>query len=93
MSPSGPFFQFSDGWVLTRKRFMDFVRAGPKKTDIDDRSYSGHSFRIGAATTAAKKGIEDAITKTLGTWENLAYLEYIKVPRSQLAGILSRLVD
>ena len=76
MSPSGPLFQFSDGRVLTRKRFVDFVRAG-LKADIDDRNYSGHSFRIGAATTAAKKGIEDAIIKTLGRWKSLAYLEYI----------------
>ena len=93
MSPSGPLFQFSDGRVLTRKRFVDFVRAGLKKADIDDRNYSGHSFRIGAATTAAKKGIEDAIIKTLGRWESLVYLECIKVPQSQLAGISSRLVD
>ena len=93
MSPSGPLIQFSDGRILTRKRFVDFVHAGLKKADTDDRSYSGCSFRIGAATAAAKKGIEDAIIKTLGRWESLAYLEYIKVPRSQLAGISSRLVD
>ncbi len=93
MGTSGPLFRFSDGRVLTRKRFVDAVRDGLKKAGVDERSYSGHSFRIGAATTAAKKGIEDAIIKTLGRWESLAYLEYIKVPRSQLAGISSRLID
>ena len=43
-----------------------FVCSGLKKAGIDDRSYLGHSFRIGAAATATKKGIEDAIIKTLG---------------------------
>ena len=72
---------------------MDTVWDGLKKAGIDDKNYSGHSFRIGAVTTAAQKGIEDAIIKSLGRWKSLAYLEYIKVPCNQLAGISSRLID
>ena len=34
---------------------------------------------------AASRGMEDAIIKTLGRWRSLAYLEYIKIPREQLA--------
>ena len=33
---------------------------------IDCKAYSGHSFRSGAATTAAKLGIPDATIKMLG---------------------------
>ena len=66
---------------------MDAVRNGLHKAGIDESKYCGHSFRIGAATTAAKKGIEDSIIKTLGRWESLAYLQYVKIPRSQLAGV------
>ena len=66
---------------------MEAVKSGLLKAGIDARSYSGHSFRIGAATTAAEKGVDDSIIKTLGRWESLAYLQYIKVPRSHLAGI------
>lgn len=85
MSP-GPLFHFEDGKVLSRQRFVDAVRDGLHKAGIDESKYCGHSFRIGAATTAAEKGIEDSIIKTLGRWESLAYLQYVKIPRSQLAG-------
>ena len=37
--------------------------------------------------TAASRGVEDAIIKTLGRWKSLAYLEYVKIPRDQL-GVL-----
>ena len=31
------------------------------------------------------KGVEDSVIKTLGRWQSLAYLEYIRIPREQLA--------
>ena len=53
MGTPGPLFHFSDGRGLTHKRFVDSVWDGLKKAGIDDKNYSGYSFRIGAATTAA----------------------------------------
>ena len=35
---------------------------------IDRSKYSGHSFRIGAATTAAQAGIGGATIKAMGKW-------------------------
>ena len=55
--------------MLTRQRFVTAVRTGLDKAGIDSSKYSGHSFRIGAATTAAQNGMEDSIIKTLGRWE------------------------
>ena len=85
MSP-GPLFRFQDSRPLTRQRFVDAVRDGLHKIGIDKDKYCGHSFRIGAATTAAAKGMEDSVIKTLGRWESLAYLRYVKIPRAELAG-------
>ena len=87
----GPLFMFSDGRFLTRQRFVAAVRDALKVAGIECSKYCGHSFRIGAATTAATRGMEDGLIKTLGRWKSLAYLEYIKIPRQQLASYSSLL--
>ena len=89
----GPLFIFADGRLLTRRRFVELVRAALASAGVDQRHYSGHSFRIGAATTAAAKGIEDSVIKTLGRWESVAYLQYVRIPRSQLTRYSSVLVS
>ena len=83
-STAGFLFRFEDGSFLTRPRLMSAVRAALETAGLDQSRYCGHSFHIGAATEAAKKGIEDSIIKTLGRWKSLAYLEYVKIPRSDL---------
>ena len=81
----GPLFQFKDGKPLTRQRFVQAVRGALISAGIQADRYASHSFRIGAATTAAARGMEDSIIKTLGRRKSLAYLEYVKIPRQQLA--------
>ena len=63
---------------------MEIVREALRRTGIDQQKYCGHSFRIGAATTAATKGVEDSVIKTLGRWESVAYLQYVRLQRKQL---------
>ena len=80
----GFLFKFEDGSYLTRQRLVEAVRAAATPAGLDQSRYCGHSFRIWAATEAAKKGIEDSVIKTLGRWRSLAYLDYVKIPRSDL---------
>ena len=87
----GPLFRFKDGRPLTRQRFVAAVRDALRKAGVDAESYAGHSFRIRAATTAVARGLEDSTVQTLGRWKNLAYLEYIHIPRHQLASYSARL--
>ena len=77
-SGSGLLFKFQDGRLLTKCRFIDLFReaAGFNPTD-----YAGHSFRIGATTTASACGLSDSMIKMLGRWSGSAYLVYIQTPR------------
>lgn len=62
----GPFFRFQSGAPLTRSAFVTRVSQALTLAGIEANKYSGHSFRIGAASTAAARGIEDSLIKTLG---------------------------
>ena len=92
MVSRGPFFAFSDHRPLTRDRLVKEVRQAMQVSGIDDKLYSGHSFRIGAATTAASCGLQDFLIKTLGRWEIAAYTIYIRTPRTELCGVAAKLV-
>ena len=83
----GPFFRFDDGRNLTRARFVEAVRKALLAAGINADRYSGHSFRIGAATTAAAKGVPDSLIKTLGRWQSEAYTLYIRTPREHLCAV------
>ena len=87
----GPLFSFKDGRVLSRPRFVDCIRAALSKAGFDPQKYAGHSFRSGAATTAAQCGLNDATIKLLGRWQSCAYLLYVKTPRSTLASLSRQL--
>ena len=43
--------------MLTRQRFIAAVRRALVEAGIDPSRYAGHSFRVGAATTAALRGL------------------------------------
>ena len=90
---SGLLFVFLDSPFLTRQRLVEALCLALARSGIDDSKYFGHSFRIGAATTVVSKGVEDCIIKTLGRWSSLAYLEYVKIPRVQLAEYSRALVS
>ena len=67
---------------------MARVRDALAAAGVDEGSYCGRSFRIGAA---AKRGVEDSVIKTLGRWESTVYLQYVRIPREQLTGYSRRL--
>ena len=89
----GPLFVFDDGSPLTREALVREVRGALAMAGIDAAQYSGHSFRSGAATTAAAAGVEDSVIKILGRWQSSAYQVYVKLPRESLAMVSRRLAD
>ena len=88
----GPFFVFEDKHFLTRASFATQLRSALSTAGYCPTSYAGHSFRIGAATTAAQAGLQDSLIQTLGRWQSSAYSLYIRTPRQTLYGVSNRLV-
>ena len=83
----GPLLRFQDGRPLTRSQLVTQVCMALLQANIpvDESKFSGHSLRIGAATAATERGMEDSLIKMLGRWESGAYHWYIRMPREQLA--------
>jgi len=81
----GPLFCFKSGAPLTRSTLVIRLKRALSAAGIDPTRFAGHSFRIGAATTAAKKGVADSTIKRLGRWKSAAYLRYIKLSPATLA--------
>ena len=88
----GPLFVFENGRLLTRERFVAAVRESLASAGVDTAKYSGHSFRIGAATTAAERGIQDSLIRTMGRWESSAYLLYIRTARDAICSVAKTLL-
>ena len=76
---------------VTGSRFVHAIRLALSAVCVNSACYSGHSFRIGAATTAAFHGVPDVLIKTTGRWESSAYTLYVRTPRDQLCAVAQSL--
>ena len=83
-SNPGPLFVFYDGTPLSRARLVTELREVLSQIGLEVANYSGHSFRIGAATTAARAGLSDSFIQALGRWKSLAFTTYIRTPVEDL---------
>ena len=72
----GPLFVHQDGSPLTRTFLVTSVREALAGFGLPSASFSGHSFRIGAATSAARAGLSDSLIQTLGRWRSSAFRTY-----------------
>ena len=83
----GPFFLTTAKTPLTKQAFVGVVRKLLRALELPEENYAGHSFRIGAATTAALAGVEDSTIQLLGRWQSSAFLRYIRTPHERLAAM------
>ena len=86
----GPLFLFQNGSVLTQDKFSKLVRETVLAAGWSG-NFSSHSFRVGAASTAASLGVPDYLIKALGRWNSDAYLLYVKLSPQQMSTV-SRLM-
>ena len=90
---SGPLFSFQSGWLLTRSAAICLLRDAARCAGLPYHSLKGHSFRIGAASTAAAAGLPDWLIKVLGKWSSDCYQLYIRTPQQVLLSAAPRMAS
>ena len=89
----GPLFLHGNGAPLTRSDLISAIRAALSGVGVDLSRYTGHSFRIGAATAAAEASLPDSLIQTLDCWRSSAFQRYIRTPTNTLLSVSRTLVD
>ena len=90
---NGPLFVHQDGSPLTRTLLVASVREALAGFGLPSASFSGHSFRISAATSAARAGLSDSMIQTLSRWQSSAFCTYIRAPVNTLVSVPQSLVS
>ena len=65
---------------MLRHKFASLLKVNLAKAGFDIQLYKGHSFRIGAATSAAEAGVSEQDIMRMGRWKSSAFKRYIRIP-------------
>jgi hypothetical protein len=76
-SPTAPLFQKSNGKALSYVDLTNAIKALTTQLGLVG-NYSGHSLRVGGATSLALMGFQDHEIQTLGRWRSLSYQLYVR---------------
>lgn len=79
-SPESPLFSFMENTPVLRKYLTSQLQLALKFGNLDLLKYQAHSFRIGAATSAAATGFTDIQIQNMGRWKSNAFKKYIRIP-------------
>lgn len=77
-SGEGRFLGHLDGSPLTGYQFNMVLKKCMLKLGLQAFHFTSHSFRIGAATEAAKMGLDAAIIKRIGRWNLQRFNIYVR---------------
>ena len=88
-----PLFMYQDGRPLSRVDLVAAVHQALAADGLDVSRFNGHSFWIGAATTAAQVGVPDSVIQSLGCWKSSAFMIYVRTSPQQLTAISHCLVS
>ncbi len=81
--PPGPESAFihMDHTALTRYQFQAVLKKTLAHSGHPTDDYSSHSFRIGAATSAAMNGVKQELIMQLGRWGSDSFRSYVRIPQ------------
>lgn len=80
----GPLFVSKNGIPMLRGAFASILKHNLMMSGFSTDLYKGHSFRIGAATTASASGLDDAEIMKMGRWKSSAIKRYIRMPKQSI---------
>lgn len=78
---------------LSTSQFVKHIRILLRNLHLNPSQYSGHSFRIGAASAASHHGVPDHIIRRLGRWKSGCFARYIPNPQTEMAQAFSKLAQ
>ncbi|XP_078509305.1 integrase/recombinase xerD homolog [Lissotriton helveticus] len=67
-----------DGTPLTKFQFTRICKRALELLGEDIAHFTSHSFRIGAATTAAELGLSPGAIKRVGRWNSASFERYVR---------------
>ena len=77
--PNAPVFQNDDGSAFTYSQLNNSVKNLADAVGLDHTRFSGHSLRIGGATSLAILGYPAHVIQALGRWKSLSYQLYTRM--------------
>ena len=83
-SLQSPMFQFKDGTPLSRRTLASKLHTLLDLCGLQSSNYNTHSFRIGAAMTAAAAGLPSWRIKILRRWRSDSYERYNHLPQTTI---------
>ena len=84
-APEAPLFQLLDGSIVTTadiKKRWDILCA---RMGLNRKTHTIYSFRIGGATSLARRGVDHRIIQIAGRWTSDAYALYIRMTSNTMA--------
>lgn len=84
---SEPLFSFMDGAPVSRAYFSQQLKEVLAFCNLNFQQFHTHSFRIGAASTAAALGFSELQIQTMGWWHSTAFKKYIRIPTLKINSI------
>ncbi|XP_075037430.1 uncharacterized protein LOC142098485 [Mixophyes fleayi] len=75
------FLCHANGIPLTKYQFATILKRTLQSINLNSTLYGTHSFRIGAATSAALAGSSSEAIKALGRWKSAAFKSYVRIDK------------
>ena len=76
----GPLFCHPDLSPISSSYFSTILQYSTSWSNFTHLNVKPHSFRIGAATYAASRGVTEQQIRVMGRWKSNAFQKYIRIP-------------